>query len=386
MTEIPQAAYVHVPFCVHRCGYCDFTVVSGRDDLLESYLDALEIELRHTLLEPRAMRTLFLGGGTPTYLPATHLERLLAMLRNWLPVDPAGEFSVECNPEQFTPDRMDVLVDFGVNRFSLGVQSFHAEHLRTLERSHSPEMVAEVVEQLRRRNIGNISLDLIFAVPGQTGDEWRETMVQAVSLAPEHLSTYGLTYEKGTRFWTSRLKSELIPAADELERWMYDLAMTLLPEQGYAQYELSNFARPGFACRHNQVYWNGESYYGFGPGAASYGNGIRRTNHRSTTTWIRRLLSPALETSWSTGSPAVADQEELTFDLRRREAVMLGLRKISGIDLEGFGRRYQSTLRDLAPGAYDQFIEDGLLEESAGFVRLTYDGRFLADTIVSEFL
>jgi oxygen-independent coproporphyrinogen III oxidase len=396
ISEGPRAAYVHVPFCVHRCGYCDFTVITGRDDLLGTYLDCLETELRLTLSEPRPVRTLFVGGGTPSYLPAGHLQRLLGILAFWLPLERSSErqsvteFSVECNPERLTPDRMDLLAEAGVDRISLGVQSFDARHLRTLERSHSPEEVSRVVEALRERGVGNISFDLIFAVPGQSLEDWERTLQDAADLTPEHLSTYGLTYEKGTRFWTRRSKSDLIPAAEELEREMYDLAMTLLPERGYEQYELSNFARPGFACRHNQVYWEGEDYYGFGPGAAGCIAGVRTMNHRSTTTWIKRIEAarqPKANSQQPTATSTLhAERETLTPDLRAREAVMLGLRMLRGIDLRRFEERFGTPVRSLAPEAYDRFLESGLLAEQEGTLRLTYAGRFLADTVVTEFL
>lgn len=468
----PHAAYVHVPFCVHRCGYCDFTVITGRDDLLDTYLDCLETELRWTLGAPRPVRTLFLGGGTPSYLPAEHLRRLLRLLTDWLPLDrqtggglpdaTGVEFSVECNPERLTLDRMDLLAEAGVDRISLGVQSFDARHLQTLERSHSPDDVGRVIEQLRQRGFGNISFDLIFAVPGQSLVDWRRTLSLAVALKPEHLSTYGLTYEKGTRFWTRRHQSDLLPIAEELEREMYDLAMTWLPEQGYGQYELSNFARSGFSCRHNQVYWEGEDYYGFGPGAAACIAGVRTLNHRSTTTWIKRIeaarasrspsgnvhqtttccgapspptpfaergesfqkgterhvstveggefraeeAGPAGEEAGPAGlsalnaglsvsgfpaargmtGPGVMERETLTVELRAREAVMLGLRMTRGIELCRFEDRFGTAVRGLAPQAYDRFIESGLLEERGTSLRLTHAGRFLADTVVAEFL
>lgn len=371
------AAYVHVPFCIHRCGYCDFTVIAGRDDLMSVYLDCLEQDLQQVLGTPQEVKTLFLGGGTPNYLPPDELARLLQLLQYWLPVQDTGEYSIECNPEKFTDQQMELLQAGGVNRVSLGVQSFQAEHLQTLERSHSPASVMDVVERLRRHGFQNVSFDLIYAVPEQTLADWRKTLEVAVSLQPEHLSTYGLTYEKGTSFWTRRLKSELTPAEEELEREMYGTAIEVLQQRGYEQYELSNYARPGYQCRHNQVYWNSEPYYGFGPGAAAYLNGVRSTRTRSVTRWIRQIQQ---------AESGIAEEENMTLDLARREAVMLGLRQISGIDLDRFAARFKSTVRDLSPDAHDQFIATGLLEVAEGSLRLTHEGRFVADSVVVEFL
>lgn len=377
MNDSVNAAYIHVPFCIHRCGYCDFTVITDRDDLLSVYLDCLETEITSTLSEPHPVETLFIGGGTPNYLPAPHLERLLSLLHKWLPLKVDGEFSIECNPEDFTSERMDVLAKFGVNRVSLGIQSFQSEHLRTLERGHNPETVVDVVQRLRARGFENVSFDLIFAVPSQSLEEWKTTLERAIHLTPEHISTYGLTFEKGTAFWTRRLKQEIKPADEELERSMYATAMQTLSLAGFKQYELSNHARPGFECRHNQVYWNAKQYLGFGPGAASFLEGERAVRYRSVTGWIKHVQSEE--------SP-IAERETLTLELSRREAVMLGLRQIKGIDLAAFEAHYKCTLYDLAPDAYNHFLRIKLLEQKQGHLRLTYEGRFLADTVVAEFL
>lgn len=377
MSTSAQAAYVHVPFCIHRCGYCDFTVIAQRDDLMTTYLDCLEQELTRELVTPQPVTTLFIGGGTPNYLPAELLERLLRLLREWLPLQPGGEFSVECNPEGFSSDRMDVLTSGGVNRISLGVQSFQEQHLKTLERGHSPAFVEDVVHRLRQRGVQNLSFDLIYAVPGQSLTDWIATLRAASALSPEHLSTYGLTFEKGTAFWTRRLKENLIQAEEELERSLYAAAMEQLSQAGFEQYELSNYARPGYACQHNQVYWKAEPYFGFGPGAAALLNGERLTRFRSVTGWMKNLQA---------GRSSIAEVEKRDRDLAAREAVMLGLRQIQGIELGEYSARFGSEVRDLAPEAYDDFLEGQLLELSEGRLHLTYEGRFLADSVVAEFL
>jgi oxygen-independent coproporphyrinogen III oxidase len=371
----PRSAYIHVPFCVHRCGYCDFTLVAGRDDLIDAYLEALAIELDR-LERPREVDTVFFGGGTPTHLPAPQLARLLALTRRWFPPAPGAEICVEANPAGLDDAKVAVLADAGVNRVSLGVQSFDTQVLELLERDHRGADVPAVVARLRPA-IPNVGLDLIFGVPGQTVELWRQTLAAALALEPTHVSTYGLTFEKGTAF-QSRLDKGLLNKCDEeLERAMYALAMDELPRAGLEQYELSNFARPGFRCRHNEVYWAGRPFFGFGPGAARYAGGRRELNHRSVTTWINRVLG---------GHSPIADAEELSPEGRARELVMLNLRRCAGLSLAEFHEQTGFDFRELAADALPRHLRQGLLEEHDGHVRLTREGRFLADTVFAEYV
>jgi oxygen-independent coproporphyrinogen-3 oxidase len=371
----PRSAYIHVPFCVHRCGYCDFTLVAGRDDLIDAYLEALAIELDR-LERPREVDTLFFGGGTPTHLPASQLARLLALTRRWFPPAPGAEICVEANPAGLDDAKVAVLADAGVNRVSLGVQSFDTQMLELLERDHRGADVSAVIARLRPA-IPNIGLDLIFGVPGQTVELWQLTLAAALALEPTHVSTYGLTFEKGTAF-QSRLDKGLLNKCDEeLERAMYAVAMDELPRAGLEQYELSNFARLGFRCRHNEVYWAGRPFFGFGPGAARYAGGRRELNHRSVTTWINRVLA---------GHSPIADAEELSPEGRARELVMLNLRRCAGLPLAEFHEQTGFDFRELAGDTLPGHLRQGLLEEQDGHVRLTREGRFLADTVFSEYV
>jgi oxygen-independent coproporphyrinogen-3 oxidase len=371
----PRAAYVHVPFCAHRCGYCDFTLVAGKDHLIGDYVRALERELSR-LETPREVDTLFLGGGTPTHLAPEQLRTLLETVRSWLVLTHGGEFSIEANPHGLTSEKIDVLMEAGVNRVSLGVQSFSAPLLQTLERDHREPDILAAFERLRSR-IENVAIDLIFAVPGQSLDDWRDTLERTVALGPTHVSTYGLTYEKGTAFWSRRSKGQLAAAGEDLELAMYELAMESLPARGYSQYELSNFAQPGFECRHNETYWAGLPYFGFGPGAASYVRGTRRTNHRSVTTWLARVLA---------GNSGAGVEETLPSTERAREAVMLGLRRTEGIHRGTFRARFEVDLDELAGETISRFVDAGLLADDGASIRLTQRGQTLADTVVAEFL
>lgn len=365
-----------MPFCRHRCPYCDFTLVSGRDELISRYLAALEIELA-SLPAPVELDTLYLGGGTPTHLSPEQLERLFELLAAVFRPAAGYEFSIEANPADLSAERIAAVAAAGVNRVSLGVQSFDGEALRVLERDHRPQDVSAAVERLRAAGLENLSFDLIFGVPGHSLASWQDTLRRAVELAPRHVSTYGLTIERGTSFWSRQLKGQLVPVADELEREMYALAMDYLPAHGLEQYELSSFAQPGFRCRHNEVYWTGLPYYGFGPGAARYVDGRRETNHRSVTTWLKRVLA---------GIPATGESEQLSAEGRARELAVLGLRRTEGLDLEQFRRGSGCDLLELAGEEIGRHLAAGLLEQVGTRLRLTREGRFLADTVIVDLL
>jgi oxygen-independent coproporphyrinogen-3 oxidase len=350
-------------------------VVAGKDHLAGDYLRALEAEIS-SLERPRPVQTLFIGGGTPTHLDSRKLKQLLAMATKWFTLAADGEFSVEANPSGLDAEKIDVLVEYGVNRVSLGVQSFDRQVLDLLERDHDAAQVEVAVGFLARR-IPNFSLDLIFGVPGQSLKLWRETLARAIALGPAHISTYGLTFEKGTAFWSRRAKGVLHQMGDDVEREMYAVAMDELPRQGFEQYELSNFAQPGYRCRHNETYWTGQQYYGFGPGAARFLRGRRETNHRSVSTWMARVLS---------GKSPVGDVDVLEPADRARETLVVGLRRASGVDQAVFRATTGFDVDEVAGAAIARHCKSGLLERTPGGIRLTPEGRFLADSVIVDCL
>ncbi|MBX7167383.1 MAG: radical SAM family heme chaperone HemW [Pirellulales bacterium] len=369
-TPEPRAAYVHVPFCVHRCGYCNFTVVAARDDLIEPYLDALQIELQ-ALEQPRTVATLFLGGGTPTRLPPEPLERLLRLVTQWFVLAPGGEFSVEANPGDLDRPRADVLAAAGVNRVSLGVQSFRIEKLQTLERDHTAADIGRSVE-LARGFARSVAIDLIFAAPGESLNDWQHDLAEAVTLPVDHVSTYGLTYEKGTRFWSRREHGALVERDEETQRSMYLAAIDRLADAGFEHYEISNFARPGHRCRHNEVYWAGASYWAAGPGAARYVAGRREVNHRSTTNWIKRLRA---------GESPVAERETLGSEDRAREALVLGLRRVEGIERASFAAQWGFEIDELLGPELPRLRHLALLADDGRRIALTRAGLVVSDAI-----
>lgn len=371
----PRAAYFHVPFCLHRCGYCDFTLVAERDDLIPAWLAGLKNELSR-LHQQYTVDSIFIGGGTPTHLNTEQLGQLIELITANFALSDGGEFSIEANPDGLDNGRLDLLRDLGVNRLSLGVQSFDDQVLKTLERQHTRDEALDVVGRAAER-FPNLSLDLIFGVPGLSLESWLESISTAIALPLKHVSTYGLTFEKGTDFFQRMQTGNLAVMPDELERDMYAAVIQRLPKSGFKHYEISNFAKPGFECRHNTVYWAAEEYFAFGPGAARYVDGIRSTNARNVTRWIN---------SWARSEIALQESEQLNADEKVREAVFLGLRRIDGINLTNFEQRFSVHLQSYAAEILQKHIDTGLLEIENDHLRLTAEGRFIADTVISDFL
>lgn len=371
----PRAAYIHVPFCAHHCGYCDFAVVAGQDHRGDLYLEALAAELA-TLGQPQPVTSIFLGGGTPTHLNPHQLKRLLAEARRWFILGSDGELSVEANPGTLTADKVSVLADHGVTRVSLGVQSFQPRVLRVLERDHEPADVPRAVERVTRR-IAQMSLDLIFGVPGQTLEEWNADLAAALALKPNHLSTYGLTYEKGTRLWKQQQRGTIRSLDEAAELKLYAHALDVLAEAGFEHYEISNHARPGCRSRHNQVYWANEAYFGFGLGAARYLKGQRALNTRDLNTYLRRALA---------GEPATFQSEILEPEQRARETIALQLRRSDGIDRQAFQMQTDFSLDCLAGPALARHADLGLVADDGTNVRLTRQGKYVADALIRDLL
>lgn len=371
----PRSAYVHVPFCRHRCGYCNFSVLAGRDEqYADVFLEALDRELA-SLERPREIDTLFIGGGTPTHLPPDWIASLLSRVLQWFRLSEHAEFSVEANPSDIDDDRLRVLAAAGVNRISLGVQSFHPQKLRVLQRDHSPAGAIQAIHAAKAA-IGNVSIDLIFATPDETVEEWTADVRTAVGLPIDHLSTYGLTFEKGTAFWSQLIHGQLSRADEEDELRMYRAAIELARSAGLEHYEVSNFAKPQRRCRHNLAYWEGRGWYAFGPGAARFVDGRRELNHRSPTTYIRRLRE---------GGSAIAESEAINRETWARERVVFGLRMREGIDLAQIESETGFAVEQHCEPLIRRFCADGLLRREGSRLSLTDRGLIVSDAIVAEF-
>jgi len=371
----PRTAYVHVPFCAHHCGYCDFAVTVGQDHQIELYLDALAMELA-TLDTPQPMETLFIGGGTPTHLSPAQLERLLTTLCHWLPLPAGAEFSVESTPESITDEKCRVMAAHGVSRVSVGVQSFRPHLLQALDRLHRVEHIPRAAEAVRK-HMPSLSFDLIFAAPGATLADWTADLHDALRYGTDHISTYGLTYEKGTPLWKQRFRGEVNPVTEDDELAMYETAIDTLTAAGFEHYEISNFARPGHRCRHNERYWANEAYYGFGVGAARYVHGAREMNVRNTNDYIRRVLS---------GESPTFQSERIEGRERAVETAAIQLRRMEGIDKTRFREQTGFDLDPLFGERLARLISQGLLDDTGLSVGLTRRGKFVADGIIEDLM
>lgn len=378
MTIAPvRSLYVHVPFCHTICGYCDFYSVVLDRAATGPLVDALLAELNRYRSEyPFELETVFVGGGTPTTLPDGDLRRLLAEIRT-VAAAREIEFTVEANPATVTDRTAELLAECGVNRVSIGAQSFDPAELRVLERIHHPEQVRETVAACRRGGIGQVNLDLIFAVPGQSLERWAMSLEQALALEPDHLSCYGLTYEPGTPLFDQLQAGRVRRVDSDLEAEMYEATVATLVAAGFEQYEISNYARPGCTCRHNLVYWHNEPYLGVGPSAAGLVNGVRYRNVPDTAAYARAIRSGR--------SPRV-EEERLTVDRRARETVMLELRLNKGIRRAVFRERFGHDFAEQFHETVEKHRAWGLLELSETHVRLTPRGRLVADSVIAEYL
>jgi len=372
---VPQSAYIHIPFCRHRCGYCNFSVLPGRLELADSFLEALRIELEQ-LQHPAPVDTLFLGGGTPTRLSIEHLHRLFDLLDQWLPIRGSGELSVEANPEDITAELLGCLKSRGVNRISLGIQSFALPKLKMLERTHDRVTAGRAIE-MAAAVIGNVSIDLIFAAPGETPDQWRDDVACALSLPINHLSTYSLTYEKGTQFWSRMRKGNLISVDEDDELRMYQDVRQMASNAGWEHYEISNFAKPSFRCRHNLAYWQGRGWYAMGPGAARFVEGRREVNHRSPTTYIRKV---------SDGQSPIAESESINNQQWACERAAFGIRMIDGVDFGIIAAETGVDVALLRQNEIARCVDSGWLNVTGSHYQLTATGILMADTVAAELL
>ncbi len=349
--------------------------MADRDDLIERYLKAIELELCR--LDCPAIDTLFVGGGTPTHFDAEQLRKFLRIVRESFELSESCEWSMEANPEDIAADKVAMLHDHGVNRISLGVQSFNADKLRILERGHSPEDAVSAVQEVADW-IENVSIDLIFAAPGETLSDWQHDLEVAAGLPLQHVSTYALTFEKGTSFWSRRARGDLASAGENCEVEMYQAARQALCGAGFQHYEISSFAREGLQCQHNLAYWEGRGWYAVGPGAARFVGGQREVNHRSTTTYLRRMESAESPT---------AEQEAITREQYARERAAFGVRMIGGIDLEVLEYETGVSLRTVCRDAITRSLDEGLLLKPApSWIKLSERGILFADTVASWLL
>ncbi len=374
--------YVHLPFCPYICPYCDFAKWPHKRSAAARYLQALYAEIAS--LKSRAQhdtggvyQSVFLGGGTPNTYDASDLDELLKRLRSVFPGPRDRETTIEVNPELVTASAMEAYVRAGINRVSIGVQSFDEREIKTLGRRHTHAQIEHAVQAARAAGIQSVSIDLIFAVPGQTVESWERSLRAAVELGVDHISTYGLTVEQGTPYelWREREPGAFMD--DEHEAQLYDRAIRILESAEYEQYEISNFARAGHRSAHNANYWANGEYVGLGVGAASYLAGVRSVHTKN----LEEYINAALE-----GRAIPGEREKLEGAQRAGEAVMLALRTSQGVPLREFGERYGIDFLSFYATPVEKFTRDGMLEITPTHARLTRRGRFLANDVCAAFV
>ena len=369
--------YIHIPFCVRKCRYCGFYSTAYSSSHADAFITALKYEstslskdFRHKLFS-----SIYIGGGTPTVLSSEQFALLAGIIREDFTIDDGAEFTVEANPNTITHDKLSLIRSEGVNRISLGVQSFSDEVLQILGRLHTAEQAADAFRVARSVGFENISIDLICGIPGQTADHWEDTLDAAIKLKPEHVSAYNLSLDAGSQFMQESESGEFALPHEDICAAMYERAVIKLANAGYGRYEISNFSLPGYECRHNMNYWERGEYLGLGPGAWSFISGKRYANIADTTEYEQRL---------SHGRTIIDDQEIVGSRSSARETVLLSLRTTKGLDLFRFEQEFGRDLLCRLESNAVPLRQAGLLRMQEGRLTLTDRGIILLDEALAR--
>lgn len=370
--------YIHIPFCAQKCLYCDFPSFARKDHLRKAYIEALNKEIinlreKHNNLE---INTIFIGGGTPSVLEADELECLLKEVAK-LNMAKDIEYSMECNPGNLTEEKLEVMKKYGVNRISMGLQAKQDNLLKGLGRIHNYKTFKENFLLAKKVGFNNINVDLMFGLPNQRLNEWEETLREIISLEPAHISAYSLIIEEGTAFYNLYENDKLKLPTEEEERKMYHLAKKILEENGFNQYEISNYAKEGKECRHNLAYWNMDNWIGVGSASASYIDGKRIKNISSVEEYINSINERGEAVEEIINNSKNDNMEEFMF---------MGLRKINGIDENEFKKRFGMNINDVYGEILNKYIDEGLLIRESGRVFLSEKGIEISNIIMADFL
>ena len=375
---MPKGLYIHIPFCDHICTYCDFPKLLTKGQRHAEYIEALiqELKLYQQNVGFSNLQSIYIGGGTPTALSVEQIQPLFDFLTEQIQMNQIQEFSIEANPENLTRDKIQYLKAQGVNRFSLGVQTFHESLLKRIGRKHQAQEVIQAVANLKQCGIKNINLDLIYAIPGQTLYELRDDLRQVISLEVEHISAYSLIVEEHTQLYLAYMRDQIELTDNEIEAKMYEVTIETLTEAGYEHYEISNFAKSKPSL-HNQWYWKNETYIGVGLGAHGYVKGQRYQNTRSINTYIELLKD---------GKLPMIESHALTKEEMIEEEMFLGLRLLKGVNLKAISDKYDVNIDEIYGKAFEELIQKGYLEQKELNVRLTPSGLLMANEVFEQFL
>ncbi|HRM37297.1 MAG TPA: radical SAM family heme chaperone HemW [Trichococcus flocculiformis] len=373
------AAYLHIPFCEHICFYCDFNKVFLEGQPVDEYVDALikEMQLSKQLHPEETLSTFYIGGGTPTTLNERQLEKLLNGIRSTYSLPKSAEFTMEANPESVSFEKLKIMRDYGVNRLSMGVQSFNNDILKKIGRIHTAEQVYTSVADARKAGFDNMTIDLIFRLPNQTMADFEDSLKKALELDLPHYSIYALILENKTVFYNLMRQGKLPLPSEDTEADMYALAIETMTKNGRNQYEISNFALPGYESQHNLTYWKNETYFGFGAGAHGYIDGIRYHNHGP----IQQYLAPLRENNLP-----IIRQQQLSKNEQMEEEMILGLRTMAGVSQQHFAEKFQTSLLDQYASVISDLVTEGLLMLDGDRIRLTQRGVFLGNEVFRSFL
>ena len=385
--------YVHIPFCLSKCNYCDFNTYEGIETLMPTFVDVLskEIALWGQRLDQPNVSTVFFGGGTPSYLPEHSIKNLFDAIRDNTRLEENLEITLEANPDDLTSDKAAAWVDTGFNRISIGIQSFDDGILAALSRRHSAVAASAAVMTARAAGFQNINIDLMYGLPNQSLSQWRETLLRAVNLCTEHFSLYGLQIEPGTPLHRDVQVGKLPTPSDDLAADMYETAIDVLEDAGYEHYEISNWAKPGFRSRHNSAYWLNLPYLGVGPGAHSSLNGRRFANIKSPRGYIQAIanvnLNQVNQTSEMAAGDFAIDFVEVTSPKTAiSETMMLGMRLAEGISKSEFQSRFNASFDNVYGAEIEYLTDAGLIEAQGERVALTRRGKLLGNTVFEQFL
>jgi len=371
------ALYIHVPFCRHKCPYCSFVSYDYRKDDISLYLSALKKELIRRA-GGECIRSIYFGGGTPSLLSVKYVGDLISCISSLFTVDEAAEITIEANPGTINRAYLTAIRELGVNRLSLGVQSLNDRELALLGRIHTAAEVRDAVQHARSSGFDNLSIDLIYGLPGQTLSDWQHTLDEAITMRPEHLSLYSLTLEVETPMWRAIKEGSLPEIDSDVSADHYELAEDLLAAQSYSHYEISNWAVAGRECRHNLTYWRNLSYLGVGVAAHSYLDGHRLANTESLDKYLADFSRKSL--------PGPELDEEINPELELAETAILGLRLNKGIDLDDIHRRFDIDILVHYRQQVEEMVDAGLLEQADGHIKLTRRGRLLSNEVFWRFL
>lgn len=376
-----RGVYIHIPFCHQICNYCDFNKVFFKNQPVDEYIEAvgneIEMAVRKSPEQFQEIETVYLGGGTPTALSATQISRLLHHINSLLPTNQLIEFSSEANPDELTADKLEALLNGGVNRLSMGVQSFDQQLLKKLGRTHTNEHVYETIRLAKEIGFDNISIDLMYGLPGQTMEQWEDTLMKALELDLPHYSAYSLIVEPKTIFYIQYAKGKLSLPTEDSEADMYELLMRKMAEKQKIQYEISNFAMDGHISTHNKIYWDNDEYAGFGAGAHGYLQGTRYSNYAPIKKYIETIQNH---------EQPLLHEHKVTFEEKCEEQMFLGLRKNEGVFFKQFEEKFGVSMKKLYGNTIEQLkMEELLLEDEKG-VKLSHKGRFVGNEVFQRFL